>query len=72
MNNLEVLERAHRGREKEAWRKEVMKQFNAGHYRRALYMAAANNLDEGNVKHMLLEHCRMAEPLPGWRNAGRG
>ncbi len=71
MSYMDVLERVHRGREKEAWRKEILRHFNAGHYRRVLYMMAENNIDQGNVKKMIMEACRMTEPLPEWRNAGR-
>ncbi len=71
MSYSDVLERAHRGREKEAWRKEILRHFHAGHYRRVLFMMAENNIDQGNVKKMIMEACRIPEPLPDWRNAGR-
>jgi hypothetical protein len=71
MNSIDVLAAVHRGREKEAWRKEILRHFNAGHYRRVLYMMAENSIDQGNVKRMIMEACRIPEPLPGWRDAGR-
>ncbi len=66
---MEELIRSQKSEERKAWLQETIRNFNAGHYRRVLFLMAANSIDQGDVRRMIRESCRIADPLENWRES---